>query len=40
MKIEKTTGEDVVHYQELGPDMVFYQVVDQDFIRYAIDAVI
>ena len=37
MKIEKTTGEDIVHYQELGPDMFLYQVVDQDFIGYVID---
>lgn len=32
MKIEKTTGEEIVNYQELGPDMFFYQVLDQAFV--------
>ena len=26
MKIAKTTGEEIVHYQELGPDMFFYEI--------------
>ena len=32
MKIAKTTGEEIAHYQELGPDMFLYQVLDQAFI--------
>ena len=33
MKIEKTTGERIVHYQDLGPYMFLYQVLDQAFIE-------
>ena len=32
MKIEKITGERIVHYQDLGPYMFLYQVLDQAFI--------
>ena len=32
MKIEKTTGEGIVNYQDLGPYMFLYQVLDQAFI--------
>lgn len=32
MKIEKTTGEQIVRYLILGPEMFFYQVLDQAFI--------
>jgi len=32
MKIAKTTGEEIVHYQELGPVMFFYQILDQAFV--------
>ena len=31
MKILKTTGEELVHYQDLGGDM-FYQILDEAFI--------
>jgi len=31
-KIAKTTGEEIVHYQELGPDMFFYEILDQAFV--------
>lgn len=32
MKIKKTTGEEIVHYRDLGHDMFLYQVLDQPFI--------
>ena len=32
IKLLKTTGEQILHYRELGPDMLFYQVLDQAFI--------
>jgi len=34
MKIEKTTGERIVHYQDIGPYMFLYQVLDQAFIGH------
>ena len=32
MKIQKTTGEVIVYYEELGPGMFFYQVLEQAFV--------
>ena len=32
MKITKTTGEGIVHYQEIGQDKFLYQGLDQAFI--------
>ena len=32
MKIQKTSGEGIVYYEELGPEMFFYQVLEQAFV--------
>ena len=32
MKIQKTAGEVIVYYEELGPGMFFYQVLEQAFV--------
>ena len=32
MKIQKTTGEVIVYYEELGPGVFFYQVLEQAFV--------
>ena len=32
MKVHKTKGEGIVHYQELGPEIFLYQVLEHDFI--------
>ena len=32
MKVQKTRGQAIVHYQELGPDIFLYQVLGHDFI--------
>ena len=32
IKIQKSSGEGIVYYQELGPEMFLYQVLDKAFI--------
>lgn len=32
LKIRKTTGEAIVHYQDLGPKEFFYQILEQAFV--------
>lgn len=32
IKLLKTTGEEIVHYMDLGPKMFLYQILDYTFI--------